>query len=283
MKKKSLADEKAIDKIVCDERSIYLRELIINTMVRAGRGHLASALSIIEILRVLYDDILNVSPETMQSSARDRFILSKGHGCLALYAVLADKGFFPKSELETFCGPGSRLAGHPEFPRIPGVEASTGSLGHGPSIGIGIALSAIQTKRSFRVFVLVGDGELGEGSIWEAALCASKHQLSNLILIIDYNKFQSYGSTEEVSGLEPLAQKWLSFGWQVKEVDGHNIPDLRQTLGESAANLKKPTVIICHTVKGAGIDIVEANLAWHHKSRFTEEDAKELYRGIRRN
>jgi transketolase len=270
----------ACDKL--DQRSIELRQRIVAMLLDAGRGHLAPALSVIEILRVLYDDILRYDPSQPRWSGRDRFILSKGHACMAQYVLLAEKGFFPEELLKTFCGAGSILGGHPEYPHVPGVEASTGSLGHGPSIGLGMALNARHEGTGARVFVVVGDGESDEGSVWEAALSGAKHGLENLILIVDYNKFQSYGPTQEVMGLEPLADKWRAFGWGVIEVDGHDVGALRTTFSNLPLAPGKPSVVICHTIKGAGIDIVEHNLQWHHKSGLRDEEAKALLQGIGR-
>ena len=213
-----------------DERSKALRRTIVKTIETARRGHVGSAFSLVEILRVLYDDILRCDPANPRWAERDRCILSKGHGCLALYAILADKGFFPASELWKFCKPDGILGGHPEYGKVPGVEASTGSLGHGLSIGIGFALHARMSHAPWRVFVVVSDGESNEGSVWEAALCAAKHRLSQLTVLVDYNKQQSYGSTFEVLDLEPFAQKWRAFGSAVTEVDGHEVAALRDVL-----------------------------------------------------
>lgn len=265
-----------------DERAIDLRQRMVAMLLDAGRGHLAPALSVIEILRVLYDDILRYDPAQPRWAERDRFILSKGHACMAQYVLLAEKGFFPKEELKTFCGAGSMLGGHPEYPHVPGVEASTGSLGHGPSIGLGMALGAKRDGTGARVFVVIGDGESDEGSVWEAALSAAKHGLENLVLIVDYNKFQSYGPTREVMNLDPLADKWRAFGWGVAEVDGHDVAALRSTFSTLPVAAGKPSVVICHTIKGAGIDIVEHNLQWHHKSGLTEDEAQALLQGIGR-
>jgi transketolase len=251
-----------------DARSLGLRRTIVQAMRCAGRGHLASALSLVEILRVLYDDVLRLDPARPDWSGRDRLILSKGHGCLALYAILADKGFFPKSELERFCALEGMLGGHPERGKIPGVEASTGSLGHGPPIGVGMALAARMSGRDSRVFVVIGDGEAGEGSVWEAALCASKHQLDNLTILMDYNKLQSYGPVAQVAPLEPLADKWRAFGFCVAEVDGHAPAALAAVLRSLPLVKGLPSAVICHTVKGKGLEDVEGNLAWHHKSKF---------------
>lgn len=253
-----------------DARSRGLRRLIVETMRCAGRGHLASALSLVEILRVLYDHILRVDPAAPDDPRRDRLILSKGHGCLALYAMLADKGFFPKDELMRFCALEGRLGGHPERGRIPGVEASTGSLGHGPSIGVGLALSARLAGRDSRVFVIIGDGEAEEGSVWEAALCAAKHRLDTLTVLVDFNKLQSYGPVAEVAPLEPLAAKWQAFGFAVAETDGHDPEQLAAWLRRLPLVPGRPSAVICHTVKGKGLPEVEGNLAWHHKSKVAD-------------
>jgi transketolase len=261
---------------------VELRRRMVTMLLEAGRGHLAPALSVIEILRVLYDDVLRYDASKPRWSGRDRCILSKGHACMAQYVMLADKGFFPMESLKTFCKAGSMLGGHPEYPHVPGVEASTGSLGHGPSIGVGMALNARHEATGARVFVVIGDGESSEGSVWEAALSAAKHRLDNLVLIVDYNKFQSYGPTEEVSGLEPLADKWRAFGWGVAEVAGHDVTALRSAFQRLPVTPGKPSVVICHTIKGAGIDLVEHNLHWHHKSGLREDEAQALLQGIGR-
>jgi transketolase len=258
-----------------DRRSRELRKTIIKMLAASGRAHFGSAFSILEIVRVLYDHILRYDPTNPKWPGRDRCILSKGHGCLALYVVLADKGLFPESELWKFCKPDGILGGHPEH-KIPGVEASTGSLGHGLSIGIGFALNARYEKADYRTFVIIGDGESNEGSIWEAALCAGKHRLSNLTVIVDYNKQQSYGTTFEVQNLEPLADKWRAFGFAVTEVDGHDVEVLRSTLSGLPLDSQRPTAVICHTIKGKGIKFVENNLKWHHKSKVTDEEVQSL-------
>jgi transketolase len=270
-----------------DERSKYLRKLIIKQFETEGRGHLGGALSAVEILRVLYDDILRFDPKKPKWKRRDRFILSKGHGCPALYAILADKGFFPRSHLSTFCQSGAMLGGHPEH-NIPGVEVSTGSLGHGLSIGVGMALalrhpSSLITRSIFtypRVFVLMGDGETNEGSVWEAALSAGKHKLSNLIVLIDYNKMQSYGSTFAIQNLEPFADKWKAFGFATHEVDGHNVDELKKVFKKIPRDCNKPSIVICHTVKGKGIKFAENNPSWHHRRGLTDADIKSLYKAL---
>jgi transketolase len=245
-------------------------------MEASRRGHLGSAFSLVEILRVLYDDILHYNPKNPRWRNRDRCILSKGHGCLALYVILAEKEFFPASELWKFCKSDGILGGHPEYGKVPGVEASTGSLGHGLSIGIGFALNARYEKAAYHTFVIISDGESNEGSVWEAAMCAGKHKLSNLTVIVDYNKQQSYSTTFEVQDLEPLADKWRAFGFAVTEVDGHSVADLRHLLSSMPLQPDKPTVVICHTVKGKGISFVENNLNWHHKNKVTDEEIQSL-------
>ena len=255
-----------------DERSKTLRRLVIDMVEVGRRGHIGSAMSLIEIIRVLYDSFIQFKSEEPNWPERDRFILSKGHGCLALYAVLADKGFFDQSELRLFCKPESILGGHPERDKIPGVEASTGALGHGLPIGVGLALAAKIRNQTHRVVVGVGDGEINEGSIWEAAISASKHKLDNLVVFIDCNKLQSYGPTKSVLDMEPLASKWESFGFVVEEIDGHDISELRTVTRQLPLKQNTPSVIICHTIKGRGFQFAEGQAHWHHKSNFSEAE-----------
>jgi transketolase len=249
-----------------DERSLYLRHLIVRALAGGKRGHIGSSMSLVEIMRVLYDDILRYRPQEPDWQDRDRCILSKGHGCLALYVVLADKGFFPLEVLDTFCKRDSILGGHPEAGKVPGVEASTGSLGHGVPIAVGRAMALRMRKSDSRVFVVTGDGEINEGSVWEAALSASKHRLDNLTLLVDYNKIQSAGFTAEILDLEPLLDKWRSFGFAAAEVDGHDVDALRSLLRRTPLMPGRPTAIVCHTVKGKGISFAEHDPEWHHKS-----------------
>jgi transketolase len=266
-----------------DARSQYLRRLIVDALVGGERGHVGSSMSPLEILRVLYDDILQHRPKEPQWPERDRCILSKGHGCLALYAVLADKGYFAVDVLKTFCRKGSILGGHPEHGKVPGVEASTGALGHGLSIGVGMALAARMRKRTNRVFVIMGDGEIDEGSVWEAALCAGKHSLANLTAIIDYNKIQSAGPTAEIQELEPLLDKWEAFGFATVEVDGHDVAKLREVFNKVPFDAKRPSAVICHTVKGKGFPFAEHDPDWHHKSRVPSDLARQLYAALEPN
>jgi len=263
-----------------DRRSRELRQKIVRTIEAGRRGHVGAAFSVMEILRVLYDDVLRYDPKNPGWSQRDRCILSKGHGCLALYVLLAEKGFFPEAELWKFCKSDGILGGHPEYGKVPGVEASTGSLGHGLSIGIGFALNARYEQSDYRTFVVVSDGECNEGSVWEAAMCASKHKLSNLTVLVDYNKQQSYSTTYEVLNLEPFADKWRAFGFAVDEVDGHNVKQLQTVLARTPLRPDKPNALICHTVKGKGIKFVENNLEWHHKNRVTNEEIQSLLEAL---
>ena len=259
-----------------DERSKQLRRLALRALAGGGRGHIGSTMSLIEILRVLYDDVLRYRATEPRWPGRDRLVLSKGHGCVALYALLADKGFFPVDILDTFCRRDSILGGHPEAGKVPGVEASTGSLGHGMAYGIGMALAARMQGRDNRVFVIMGDGEIDEGSVWEGALSAGKHGLSNLTVIIDYNKIQSAGFTSEIQTLEPIVDKWKAFNFAVTEVDGHDVPRLLAVFRAVPLDKDKPTAVICHTVKGKGIPIAENNPDWHHKAKLTGEMIAEL-------
>jgi transketolase len=206
----------------------------------------------------------------------------KGHGCLALYVMLADKGFISAETLDTFCRPDSILGGHPEAAKIPGVEASTGSLGHGLSYGLGMALAARIEQRDTRVFIIMGDGEINEGSVWEAALCAGKHRLTNLTAIIDYNKLQSAGPTREIQDLEPLADKWRAFGFAVEDVDGHDVAALRSVFHRLPFAPDRPSAIICHTVKGKGLPFAENDSNWHHKAKISGELVSEMYAALER-
>jgi transketolase len=262
---------------ILDERSRYLRRLVVRALDGGGRGHVGSSMSLIEILRVLYDDVLRFRPAEPKWPDRDRMILSKGHGCLALYVMLADKGFISADSLDTFCHRDSILGGHPEAGKVAGVEASTGALGHGLSVGLGMALAVRAQKRDSRVFVVMGDGEINEGSVWEAAMCAGKHRVSHLTAIIDYNKIQSAGPTREIQDLEPLADKWRAFGFAAREVDGHDVGALRSVFRQLPLDADKPTAIICHTVKGKGIPFAENDPNWHHKAKLPADTVAKMY------
>jgi len=263
-----------------DERSRYLRRLVIRALQGGGRGHVGSSLSPLEMIRVLYDDVLRYRPDDAHWPGRDLFVMSKGHGCLALYALLADKNFIPIETLDDFCRFESILGGHPEFGKVPGVEASTGALGHGLSIGVGMALAARIQRRDTRIFVLCGDGEINEGSVWEAAMAASKHNLSNLTVLIDYNKLQSAGPTDAIQPLEPLADKFRAFGFRAVEVDGHDLVALRQMLVPRPEAGVPPLALICHTIKGRGIGFAEGRADWHHKAKLPQADIDRLIAGL---
>jgi transketolase len=258
-----------------DERSVALRGRIVDALEGGRRGHVGASLSLVEILRVLYDDVLQVRPDEPRWPERDRCILSKGHGCLTLYALLAERGFFAPDEIERQCTPGALLGGHPDT-RVPGVEASTGALGHGLAIGVGLALAARMQRRRSRTFVVMGDGEINEGSVWEAALSASKHGLDRLTAIIDYNKLQSYGKVADVLPLEPLADKWRAFGFAVREVDGHDVGALRAALAELPFAAGRPSALIAHTIKGRGVAFAEGDPSWHHKASVDAKTVAEL-------
>jgi transketolase len=253
-----------------------LRIQIVRMTNRANSSHVGGGLSMAEILAVLYGDVLRIDPVHPTAPDRDRLILSKGHACAGLYAVLAERGFFPLDDLETFYQDGSRLSGHATHKGVPGVECSTGSLGHGLSIGCGMALAGKRGNDSYRVFTVLSDGECDEGSIWEAALFAGHHGLDNLFAVIDYNRVQSLGSTDNVLRLDPLAGKWESFGWSAVEVDGHDVEALRKAISGEPASSGKPTCIVAHTVKGKGVSFMEHQLLWHYRSPQGDEYQRAL-------
>lgn len=262
-----------------DERSRHLRRQIVRVLEGGGRGHIGTSLSLVEMLRVLFDSVLRYDPKNPKWPGRDRFILSKGHGCITLYVLLQEKGFFPEEELGKFCRFDGILGGHPD-PKVPGIEVSTGSLGHGLPIAVGMAVAAKRRGDKHRVIAVLGDGECDEGSVWEAAMSASKHRLDNLTAIVDYNKQQSYASTYEVLDLEPFAAKWEAFGFATREVDGHDVKALEEVFKALPFQAGKPSAIICHTVKGKGVDFAENNLKWHHKSSLKPDEIKDLMRAI---
>jgi len=241
----------------------------------AKSSHIGSCLSMVDLLAVLYGSILRLDPEQPDWPERDRFILSKGHAAAALYATLAERGFFPIEMLGSFYQNGSRLAGHASR-TVPGVEISTGSLGHGLPIAAGMALAAKRTDEKHRIFVLLGDGECNEGAIWEAAMFARQHRLDNLVVIVDLNGIQSLGSTKEILDLAPFADKWRAFGWSVCETDGHNLRELEARLSSLPFELGRPSCLIANTVKGKGIWFMEGKLLWHYRSPQGEEFAAAL-------
>ncbi|MBK9139511.1 MAG: transketolase [Verrucomicrobia bacterium] len=251
------------------------RALAVQMVARAKASHIGGALSMADLLAVLYTEVLNVRPHDPAWPERDRFLLSKGHACTALYATLALRGFFPVEELEEYGRDGSRLMAHVSH-RVPGVEFSTGSLGHALPFGLGLALGARWRAARHRVFVLVSDGELDEGSNWEAILFAPQHGLDNLTLLVDYNRIQSLGAVAEVLDLAPLADKFRAFRWAVREVDGHDHSQLRDALTRLPAEPGRPTVILAHTIKGKGVSYMEDQLLWHYKSPDAAQLAQAL-------
>lgn len=253
-----------------------IRTRSLQMIYRAKSSHLGSAFSMTELLAVLYTRILRVDPNRPDWNERDRFILSKGHACSAYYVVLAERGFFPKEWLDEFYMDGGHLAGHATHAGVPGVEFSTGSLGHGLPVACGMAYAAKKDVLQHRVFTLLSDGECDEGSNWEAALFAPHHKLDNLTVIIDYNKIQSLGTVKEVLNLEPFADKWRTFGWSVAEIDGHDFQQIENALTNLPANPGKPTCIIAHTVKGKGVSFMEDKLLWHYRCPDQKEMADAL-------
>lgn len=230
----------------------------------SGGSHIGSILSVADIIAVLYSDILKYNPAQPYTVEHDRFILSKGHAGVAIYAALAECGFFDVHELATYYANGSRLSGHVSH-KVPGVEASTGSLGHGISIAVGMAYAAKKDEKNHGIYTVIGDGECNEGSVWEAALFASKQQLSNLTVIVDYNRMQGLGCTEDILGLEPFADKWRAFGWNTIVIDGHDHIQLKSTLDKSLDSDRKPKVVVANTIKGKGISFMQNDLLWHYR------------------
>jgi transketolase len=236
-----------------------------------GSAHIGSVFSMADILAVLYGEVLRVDPANPRWKDRDRFILSKGHAGAGVYAVLAERGFFPIEKLASHYGDGSDLSGHVSHKGVPGVELSTGSLGHGLPVGAGMAYAAKLDAASHRIFVLLSDGECDEGSNWEAILFAAHHRLDGLMVIVDYNKVQSLKPVAETLGLEPFADKWRSFGWSVTEVDGHDHDQLRAVLSSLPLESGKPTCVIAHTIKGKGVSFMEHSVLWHYRTAKGDE------------
>lgn len=250
-----------------------IRKKVLKMIHKSQEAHIGSCLSCVDILTVLYFKILKIDSNNPLDDNRDRFILSKGHAAAALYAVLAQREFFSVNELNKYCQNGEKLAGHSTRQCVPGIEVSTGSLGHGLPMGTGMSLSAKNDEKDYRIFVLMSDGECQEGSNWEAALFSSHYKLDNLIAIIDYNKLQALGRTNEVLNLEPLKKKWEDFGWKVKEINGHNFSEIEKGLSCVPFEKNKPSLLIAHTIKGKGISFIEDKLVSHYK-HFTEEEYK---------
>ncbi len=253
-------------------RAMGYRMDVIDLIRSAGNGHMAGSLSCLDILTVLYERVLRISPETVRHPDRDRYVQSKGHAVEALYVVLAGAGLLDRALLDTYLRFGTHLVGHATC-SVPGIEQSTGALGHGLSIGVGMAIAGKQNELGYRVFVLMGDGELAEGSVWEAAMSASHYDLDNLVAIVDRNRYQIAGSTAEIMNSEPLADKFAAFGWNVHEIDGHDLVQIEQTLSSAPTVPGRPTMVLADTVKGSGISYMEHNIRWHHKVPNDEEYA----------
>lgn len=257
-------------------KSIQYRKSILRMIKQARAGHTGGDLSSVDLLNVLYNNILNVSPQTLNHPDRDRYVQSKGHCAEALYAVLAERGFFPEAELDTLCQYQSHLAGHPTR-AVPGVEQNTGALGHGLAVAIGMALAAKLDQRSYRVFTLLGDGELDEGSNWEASLAAAHYRLDNLTVIVDRNGLQITGSTEMVNPLEPLVAKFKAFGYAVREVDGNDTRALMDLFSRLPFEAGKPNLVLAHTVKGKGVSFIENSVKWHHRVPTDDEMVQAMH------
>ena len=268
--------EKGLDLPALRDMATRIRRHIVTMLAEAKSGHPGGSLSAVEIVTALYfGGYLKYDPKRPEWPDRDRFILSKGHGVPVQYAALAEAGYFPVEELMTLRKIDSRLQGHPALGATPGIEASTGSLGQGLSIGLGMAIAARMDRKDFRVFVLLGDGECQEGQVWEAAMAAGHYKPDNLIAIVDYNKYQLDGAIEDIIGLEPFADKWLSMGWHVREIDGHDLGAVTEGL-DWATSQRGPACLIAHTVKGKGVSFMEGENAYHGVAPTEEELARAL-------
>ncbi|MDQ0746380.1 transketolase [Streptomyces africanus] len=268
-RRRRVAGEDAVGLHELRQLSTDVRRSVVRMIDGARLGHIGGDLSVTDILATLFGGVLAVDPEKPRDTDRDRFILSKGHCAAALYATLAHSGFFPLSELSTFMAPLSPLNGHPNRRKVPGVETNTGPLGHGFPVAVGCALAAKVSGRSYRTFVVLGDGELQEGSNWEAAMTAAHHDLSSLTAIVDRNGLQQGARTEETKRLEPLADKWAGFGWEVRDVDGHDHGRLLSALRPSTT--ARPVAVVARTVKGKGVSFIEDRVEWHHKVPDSEQ------------
>lgn len=248
-----------------------IRRDIITMLGEAGSGHPGGSLSAADIVTALYFDVMRINPEQPDWPDRDRFVLSKGHAAPVLYAALAERGYFEPTELKTLRKLGSRLQGHPDMKKLPGVDMSTGSLGQGLSAANGMALAGKLDRKDYRVYVLLGDGEVQEGQVWEAAMLASHYKLDNLTAFLDHNKMQIDGPIEQVMSPEPLADKWRSFGWHVIEIDGHDMQQILAAVDEAKQTTGQPTIIIAKTVKGKGVSFMENQVGWHGKAPNAEQ------------
>jgi transketolase len=261
----------SLDIAALKTQAAKLRGKVVEMSHKAQAAHLASSLSCCDIVTAAYWHVLRIDPSKPNDPLRDRFILSKGHAATALYSALAFKGFFPLAELDTYCKDGGKLAEHPPANLLPGVEAATGSLGHGLPIGCGMALAGRIARQSFRVYALLSDGENNEGSVWESAMFAAAQKLDNVCVIVDYNKWQATARSNETLMLAPLRDKWAAFGWDAVEVDGHDIGQLVEHMRNVPNGSGKPVAIIAHTVKGKGISFMEDDNNWHYRAPTAEE------------
>lgn len=257
-------------------QALEIRRDIIKMLGIAGSGHPGGSLSAADILTLLYFHFLKHDPKNPDWEDRDRLILSKGHGCPALYAAMARRGYFKTDLLLTLRQIGSPLQGHPDVRKLPGIEASTGSLGQGLSVGAGCALAARLDKKSYKTYVIISDGEMNEGQIWEAAAFASFQKLSNLITIVDYNKYQLSGATKDILNMEPVVDKWEAFGWRVREIDGHAHKEIHEAIEWALKDEGRPSVIVAHTIKGKGVTFMENNNHFHGVANTKDETARAL-------
>jgi len=249
-----------------------LRARIIANSHKSATPHLGSCLSCVDILTALYFSVLRINPEQPDDPLRDRCILSKGHGAPALFQVLAERGYYPHELMDNYGEDGGVFAEHPPTPEhLPGIEAATGSLGHGLPIGLGMALAGRVNQHVYNVYVVLGDGECNEGSVWESAMMASSQGASNLYVIVDFNKWQATGRSQDVLSLDPLADKWRAFGWNAVETDGHDIAALLEVLNQFPSKNGKPTAIIAHTIKGKGVSFMEDDNNWHYRIPTVDE------------
>ena len=262
-----------------EEIARLIRIDIVTMIHKAGDGHPGPALSATDLITALYFHIMNVNPKNPGWEDRDRFILSKGHGCPALYAALARKGYFSRSELVGLRSLESFLQGHPDMHKTPGIDSTSGSLGNGVSIGLGMTLAGRYLGKDYFTYVITGDGEIEEGVVWEAAMAAKKYKAGKLIVFVDNNGIQSGGSVENVSGLNPILPKWEAFGWHCQEIDGHNFADILQATEKAKANTEQPSLILAHTIKGQGVPFMIGDNSWH-KRVPTKEQYKEAMRAL---
>ncbi len=259
-----------------EDIALRVRCNILTMVKEAGVGHIGGSFSVTDILVALYFNTLNIKPDNPGWEDRDRLILSKGHGATALYSALAFRGYFPEDRLKTFGCINSNLQVHPDRKKVPGVEVSTGALGQGLSVGIGMALAAKFKNKNYYTFVIIGDGEMQEGQVWEAAMFASHYKLNNITVILDYNNVQLMGNVSDIMEVSPVFEKWVSFGWSIKEIDGHNFSQIIDALGWAKGYMNGPTIIIAHTVKGKGVSFMQNNYNWHGGIPTEEEYIRAL-------